>query len=132
MTRAMSELQAAIPARSQARLVTLTTDPGYDTPPVLRAYAAKYGADTNRWLFLTGAKAGIAALAVDSLTLTALEVKPEERQNPEDLFIHSTMFVLVDGQARLRGVYETTGDGADPIQTRARILSDLARLEAGS
>src|SRR5436190_9840313 len=32
MTRQMNELQAALPPRTQARLVSLTTDPDFDTP----------------------------------------------------------------------------------------------------
>src|ERR1041384_6344290 len=33
-------------------LVSLTFDPEFDRPAVLRAYAQAYGADTNRWSFL--------------------------------------------------------------------------------
>ena len=130
MTRQMKEIQQALPAISQARLVTLTTDADFDTPPVLKAYAEKFGADTNRWLFLTGDKRQIANLAIDSLKLTAIEKKPEERQAPEDLFVHSTIFVVVDKLGRLRGVFETDGEGVSPVQARSRILAAVKRLEA--
>src|SRR2546421_8587380 len=56
MTRQMKQLQDALPPGSQARLISLTTDPPYDTPPILKAFADRFGADPNRWLFLTGAK----------------------------------------------------------------------------
>jgi protein SCO1/2 len=111
MTRQMASLQAALPPTSTARLVTLTTDPEFDTPEVLAKYAARFNANPDRWQFLTGTKKEIAALAVDSLKLTAVEVQPEERTNTEDLFIHSTIFVVVDKQARLRGSFETDGEG---------------------
>lgn len=130
MTRQMKEIQQALPAISQARLVTLTTDADFDTPPVLKAYAEKFGADTNRWVFLTGDKRQIANLAIDSLKLTAIEKKPEERQAPEDLFVHSTIFVVVDKLGRLRGVFETDGEGVSPAQARSRILAAVKRLEA--
>jgi len=130
MTRQMKEIQQALPAISQARLVTLTTDADFDTPPVLKAYAEKFGADTNRWVFLTGDKRQIANLAIDSLKLTAIEKKPEERQAPEDLFVHSTIFVVVDKLGRLRGVFETDGEGVSPVQARSRILAAVKRLEA--
>ena len=130
MTRQMKEIQQALPAISQARLVTLTTDADFDTPPVLKAYAEKFGADTNRWVFLTGDKRQIANLAIDSLKLTAIEKKPEERQTPEDLFVHSTIFVVVDKLGRLRGVFETDGEGVSPVQARSRILAAVKRLEA--
>ena len=129
MTKQMKELQQALPADSRAKLVTLTTDPDFDTPPVLQAYAERFNADMNRWTFLTGTKKQIAALAIDSLKLTAVEKKPEERESQQDLFVHSTIFVLADRQGRLRGVFQTTGDGIDPQQVQAQILSDVKRLE---
>ena len=129
MTRQMKELQDALPPESQPRLITLTTDPGFDTPAVLKAYAERFGADPVRWTFLTGPKPEIAKLAIDSLKLTAIEKKPGERESPQDLFIHSTIFVVVDKQARLRGVFETTGEGIDPQNARARILAAVEQLE---
>src|SRR5262245_56362115 len=36
MSKQMMELQRALPANSQARLVTITTDPEYDTPQILK------------------------------------------------------------------------------------------------
>ncbi len=129
MSRQMKDLQQALSPDSQARLVSLTTDADYDTPPVLKAYAARFNADPNRWMFLTGTKQQVANLAIDSLKLTAIAKKPEERQSPEDLFVHSTIFVVADKQGRLRGVYETTGDQVDPQQVKSDILSALRRLE---
>src|SRR5689334_5815849 len=62
MTRQMKSMQEALPPTGRAELVTLTTDPDYDTPAILKAYAERFGADTNRWMFLTGTKQEIAAL----------------------------------------------------------------------
>jgi protein SCO1 len=129
MTRQMKELQDALPPGSRTQLVSLTTDADFDTPPVLKAYAERFQADTNRWMFLTGPKRAIANLAIDSLKLTAIEKKPEERESPQDLFVHSTIFVLADTQARLRGVFETTGEGIDPQQVKTQILAAVSQLE---
>jgi protein SCO1/2 len=129
MTRQMSQLQAALPAGSQATLVSLTTDAEFDTPPVLKSYAQRFGADFNRWMFLTGTPKQIASLAIDSLKLTAIEKKPEERQSPVDLFVHSTILVVIDKHAQLRGIFETTGDNVDPVETRRQVLSAVKRLE---
>jgi protein SCO1 len=129
MTRHMKELQQALPPQSGARLVTLTTDPDFDTPSVLKAYAERFGADTNRWMFLTGTKREIGKLAIDSLKLSAIEKSANERESPEDLFVHSTIFVVVDRQARLRGVFESTGEGVDPKQEKAKIIAAVAQLE---
>jgi len=129
MTQQMKALQDALPAPSQAQLVTLTTDPDFDSPGVLKAEAERFGANPDRWTFLTGSKKEIAALAIDGLKLTAIEKKPEERENVADLFIHSTYFVVVDGKARVRGVFETTGEGIDPARVRGEILALIQQLE---
>jgi len=129
MTRQMASLQAALPPGSTASLVTLTTDPEFDTPEVLAKYAERFNADTNRWQFLTGTKKEIAALAMGGLKLGAVEVKPEERTDEKDLFIHSTYFVVVDQQARLRGVFETDGEGITWTNVQADILQTVHTLE---
>jgi protein SCO1 len=129
MTRQMRQLQDALPPSSEIRLVTLTTDPDFDTPTVLKAYAERFGADPTRWIFLTGAKAQLAKLAIDSLKLTAIEKKPGERESPQDLFIHSTIFVIADKRGQLRGVFETTGEGIDPRVVQTQILAAVRRLE---
>jgi len=129
MTQQMAELQKALPASSNARLISLTTDPVYDSPEILQRYGERYGAKAERWWFLTGAARQIADLAIDSLKLTAMEKQPEERENPADLFIHSTIFVLVDKQARLRGVFETGGEVLDWNTVRPQLLAAIAALE---
>jgi len=129
MTKQMKVLQDALPPASQTRLVTLTTDADFDTPPVLQAYAERFQADPRRWMFLTGTKQDIAKLAVDSLKLTAIEKKPEDRESPQDLFIHSTIFVIADKRGQLRGVFETTGEGIDPQNVKTQILAAVAQLE---
>jgi protein SCO1/2 len=129
MTRQMSELHKALSQDSEVKLVTLTTDPDFDTPTVLKAYGRRFGADFNQWMFLTGAKTQVAALATGSLKLTALGKKPEERQSADDLFVHSTIFVVVDKRSHLRGVFETTGETVDPVQVRSQILETVRQLE---
>jgi cytochrome oxidase Cu insertion factor (SCO1/SenC/PrrC family) len=130
MTGQMRSLQGRLPAESNTRLVTLTTDPDYDSPAVLKKYGGRFGADFNRWQFLTGSKAQIAGLASDSLKLSAVPVKPEDRQNNADLFIHTTIFVVVDKHARLRGIFETGGDGVDWTNAvQPRLLRSVRQLE---
>jgi len=132
MTRQMHDLQAALPPGSQTKLVTLTTDPEFDTPAVLKAYSQRFMADSNRWVFLTGSPKKIASLAADSLKLAAVETKPEERESPVDLFIHSTIFVVIDKHAQLRGIFETTGENVEPTQVRREILAAVKQLEQES
>src|SRR5580700_210632 len=81
MTAQMKSVQDSLPKDSNAKLVTLTTDPDFDSPAVLKKYGERFGADFGRWTFLTGTKAQIAGLASDSLKLSAVPVKPEEQKN---------------------------------------------------
>ena len=71
-------------------------------------------------------------------------MKLDKQQNPVDLFIHTTIFVVVDKHARLRGYFETGGDGVDwtndvqprllenrpPTGKRAMTLHDLPAVNA--
>jgi cytochrome oxidase Cu insertion factor (SCO1/SenC/PrrC family) len=129
MTRKMRELQDALPAGSRARLITLTTDADFDTPEVLARYSERYGADSNRWMFLTGDKVAIANLAIDSLKLTAIEKPAAERTDPNDLFVHSTIFVVVDREGNLRGSFESVSDFTPWTELKQAMLDALAALE---
>jgi len=130
MTGQMKSLQNLLPPGSGAKLVTLTTDPENDSPAVLKKYGERFGADFSRWTFLTGTKREIAALAGDSLKLSAMPVKPEERRDDADLFIHTTIFVVVDKHAQLRGFFETGGDGVDWTNSvQPRLLQAVRQLE---
>jgi protein SCO1/2 len=129
MTRQMKQLQEALPDSSPARLISLTTDPDYDSPLILQRYAQHYGANSDRWLFLTGTKTQLAGLAATSLKLGAAPVALADQKSPVDLFIHSTIFVAVDKHARLRGIFETEGDGVDWTNVQPRILQTVAQLE---
>ena len=67
-------------------------------------------------------------LIQDGLKLSALEKPVTERTSAEDLFIHSTLFVVVDKQARLRAVFET--DETTPwTNVQAQIIATLRQLE---
>jgi protein SCO1/2 len=129
MSRAMRDLQSCVPANSRTKFVSLTTYPDHDTPPVLKEYGQRFEANPSRWIFLTGTKSGIASLAIDSLKLTATDKPAKDRESTDDLFIHSTTFVIVDKQGRLRGHFETTGDDVDPQKSREQILAAIRRLE---
>jgi protein SCO1/2 len=130
MTAQMKSLQEALPKNSGAKLVTLTTDPEFDTPEVLKRYGQRFGADFNRWTFLTGTKGQIAGLAANSLKLSAQPVKPEMQKDSADLFIHTTIFVIVDKHAQLRGYFETAGEGVDWTNSvLPKILKSVRQLE---
>ena len=129
MSTEMKSLQDALPSTSPAKLVTLTTDPDYDAPAILKKYGEHHGADFQRWTFLTGTKKELAGLATGSLKLGSTPVPPQERTSSVDLFVHSTIFVVVDKQARLRGIFQTQGEGVDWAKIKPQILSTVKELE---
>jgi len=123
MTQRMSELQTVLPAKAPVKLLTLTTDPEYDRPEVLKRWGERFNANFERWTFLTGTKQGIARLAVDGMKLAAMEKNPQERESERDLFIHSQLFVFIDKQGRLRGSVESY----DP-EMKPKVLSAVKQL----
>jgi len=130
LTQQMRQVQDLLPKESGAKLVTLTTDPEFDTPAVLKKYGEHFGTDFNRWTFLTGTKSEIAGVAANSLKLSAQPVKPKEMKDSADLFIHTTIFVIVDKHAQLRGFFETGGDGVDWTNAvLPKILKSVRQLE---
>ncbi|MDE3068591.1 MAG: SCO family protein [Verrucomicrobiota bacterium] len=131
MSAQMKSLQAELPPASPVRLVTLTCDPDYDTAPILKKYGEHYDADFHRWIFLTGTAKALAALATGSLKLGVTPVPPKARTAPTDFFVHSTLFVVVDQQARLRGVFQTEGPGVSWAKVKPQILAAVKRLEGG-
>lgn len=130
LTLQMKSLTEKIPPAENVKFVTLTTDTDFDTPGVLKKYGQRGDADFSRWSFLTGDKVQKNLLAANSLKLSSQAVKPEEQKDAADLFIHTTIFVVVDKHARLRGYFETGGEGVDwPNVVQPKILAALRQLE---
>ena len=65
MVKRFQQLQREIErdrALADVQLVSVTLDPGFDTPAVLDAYAKAMGANSNRWRFVTGQAEEVARL----------------------------------------------------------------------
>jgi len=69
----MARLQQDFADEPDMRLVSISVDPKHDSPDVLRAYAQRFGAASERWLFLTGDKAAIYRLAQDGFHLSVVD-----------------------------------------------------------
>ncbi len=75
------------------RLIAISVDPETDTPERLREYAARFGADKDQWLFMTG--------DLDYIRRIGAEIY----QQPVDKKFHSERFVLVDPKGAIEGFY---------------------------
>ena len=124
MTRKMKAIQDALPRGSTVKLVSLTADPEFDTPSVLKEYGARFGANPTNWHFLTGSKKAIVELATRGLKLALQE--NDAQVPPEEQWIHSTRFVLVDGRGQLRSV-SFEGTEAQTVAKIVRAAADVTR-----
>lgn len=109
MSSQMSGLAAELP---EARFVSFSVDPAYDTPERLAEYARRYEAP-DRWSFVTGDAAEIGRVTA-ALGMGALG----------DPMMHSSSFVLVDGKGRVRGYYDAKdADAMERLKKDTRALS---------
>lgn len=105
----------------QVLLVSISVDPEYDNPTVLKEYATEAGADPGRWRFLTGAREAIWKLSKEGFKLGVGE-DPGSADMP---IFHSTRVVLVDGQGRVRGYYD--GVSEEGMEALWRDLEQVMR-----
>lgn len=98
------------------RFLSVSVDPERDTPAALRTFAARWGAPTSQWQFITG-----TAQTVHLLANTTFHVG-----DVINVIEHSTKFALVDKRRRIRGYYSSF----DPESLRQlrRDMEGLARL----
>jgi protein SCO1/2 len=89
------KLNAMPNAPTNWHLFSISFDPHFDTPAVLRSYAQAFEADPERWNFLTGAMEKIDAIT-DQFELTIVK-----RGNEWD---HKLRTVVVDAHGRIQKI----------------------------
>ncbi|MDB4557559.1 SCO family protein [bacterium] len=88
----LRELQDAFEGEG-VKFVAISVDPETDTPEVLTEYAARFGADSEQWLFMTG-------------DLTYIRrIGGEIFRQPVNKQFHTERFVLVDPEGKIEGFY---------------------------
>lgn len=102
------------------QILSHTVDPENDSVPVLKAYSEMVHADTKTWNFVTGDKKALYDMARNSYLLNATEGDG----GPDD-FVHSELFILVDKEKHIRGIY----DGTD-IKSVTNLMEDIKVLMA--
>lgn len=119
MSTQLNRVQNEFKSDNDFLILSHTVNPSHDTAEVLYAYAGKYQALPNKWHFLTGSKKTIYDLARYDYLVNALE----DDGTPEG-FLHSELFLLIDKQKRIRGMY----DGTDSIQVN-KLIADIKLLK---
>jgi len=109
-------------------LVTISFDPEFDTPEVLKNYAASLGADPAHWHFAT--------LKDTTLLKTIIGGGFEAYYEPQSdgTFKFSPTFVLVDGWGIVRGQYryETLTPDSERIARHVGVLVEEVQKSIGA
>ena len=123
MDRNFAELQGQLkkaPELSDVRLLSVSFDPQFDTPPVLKNHAEKFDADPAVWSFVTGDRDEVQKLAMRfGLGLE------RDQKNPIEIS-HTLRTVVIDPQGRL--VKVITGNS----WKAADLLADLKAVPAAA
>ncbi len=114
MSSQMHLVQTQTAETPDVKLISFTVDPKHDTPPVLAAYAKHFKYEPGRWFFLTGDQAALNDIGLNGFKLNSVDGS----------LSHSTRFVLVDRQRRIRGYYISSDDGFLP-----HLVHDIRQLE---
>lgn len=120
MHRKMKSLFEEYKDEPNLMFLSHTIDYKYDVPSKLKQYAQKLGVDGPRWQFAYGTKDAIYNIAEKSYLSAVIEDDKDKEG-----YIHQGWFLLIDGNGRMRGAYDSTND--DQI---ALLQADLKNLLA--
>jgi cytochrome oxidase Cu insertion factor (SCO1/SenC/PrrC family) len=122
VTGTVARVQGALRGEPDVRLVTFTVDPERDDPDELKKYADHFGADPERWLFLTGSEDQLYGLIEKRFHLGVQHNKGADAK-PGAEVTHSTKLALVDRRGHVRGYF----DGRQ-VDEEGRPVDELPRL----
>lgn len=118
----LRRIQAAFENDAQVALVSHSVMPDVDSVNVLQEYARDNGIVAGKWHLLTGDKEVIYKLARDSYFAEKQSRGPAKSGE----FLHTESMLLIDGEGRIRGVYNATL----PLDAE-RAIEDIRLLRAG-
>jgi protein SCO1 len=113
ITTVMKGLQGPL-GDAGVRLVSLSVDPEHDTPEVLAKYASGFGADPDRWWFLTGKQDEIVDLILNRFHLPIEKNPGTDADSKAEAVKHSPRLALVDRGNTVVGYF----DSDDPEAVR--------------
>ena len=118
MSKEMERVNDIFRDESKVQIMSISIDPEYDTPAVLKQYAEKHQAIPGKWNFLSGSKEETFSLARCGFILPALDGNGV----PDD-FVHSDKFILIDELGRIRGYYSGTNrEDVDLLILETKVL----------
>ncbi len=123
VTGTVARLQKDLGNEPDVRLVTFTVDPERDDPDELKKYADHFGADPERWLFLTGPEKEVDRLLTENFHVGVGREKGAE-------VTHSTKLALVDRHGRIRGYFDgrQVDEMGQPVDDLPKLRQAVAAL----
>ena len=124
----MEQLQHKLSDRKaeSIKLVSISVDPGYDTPPRLAVYAERFHARPEKWRFLTGDTEKVRSLVEGPFMNSMMAEGLTPSGAPQ--ISHNGYFVLVDADLVIRGVYDSNDiHKLDELMHHARYLARMSR-----
>jgi protein SCO1/2 len=113
--------KTADPKGAPIKLISISVDPEYDTPPRLLEYATLHQANFERWRFLTGEKQQVHDLVEGPFMSSMQEQGVGGSGVPQ--IMHSGYLLLVDGDLKIRGAYDSNDLNAlETLMRDARFL----------
>jgi protein SCO1/2 len=108
--------------------VTISFDPGFDTPEVLKAYSESIGVDPNQWKFATTQDTNLLKHIIGG----GFEAYYDPKEDGS--YLYDPKFVLVDGWGIIRGEYryQTLTPDTDRIIRHIRVLADEVHNSRGT
>lgn len=108
LTARVMKLQNAT-KETDVKFVSFTVDPERDTPEQLANYAEIFGANPERWHFLTGDQMKIYRLILDSFKVAVKEEEGVDKRLGYE-FAHSTRLMHVNKNGIIIGTYKGEND----------------------
>ena len=105
ITQTIAKITPQLP--DQLSILSITTDPDFDTASRLNDFMKLHGVKKANWHFVTGAKKTLMNLMVRDLKMISIPKDAKDRENPNDLFVHSNLLILVDPKGRVRKSFES-------------------------
>ncbi len=90
---------------SKVKLLSFTVDPKYDTPEKLAAFGKRYQADPERWHFVTGPYEKVYEVVEKTFMISMMQLPDKPNGVPD--FAHQGLFLLVDPNLHIRGIYDS-------------------------
>lgn len=118
MSKEMERVNDMFRDEPVVQILSISIDPEYDTPEILKEYADKHNAEAGKWDFLSGDK-----LATYELARCGFVIPTIDGFGVPDDFVHSDKFILVDELGRIRGYYSGTNrEDVDLLMLETKVL----------